>query len=533
MKNLRGASRVSCGLIVRTLPILLLCLVAVPAAAEGPELPRDYVDTSLVVATGIRIEVPRDGDLQNALNVAQPGDVIVLDAGGVYQGPFTLPRKTGDAWITVTSSRGDELPIGQRVGPWDAPKMAVLEAGQPAQPWVLQTAPGAHHYRFVGLELRPAADTFLYNLVDAGSDARTLDDVPHHLIFDRCYLHGDSVLGARRAMAMNGAHMAVIESYLADLKEENNDSQALAGWAGQGPFKIVNNYLEAAGENVMFGGADPWMPDLVPSDIEIRGNDIARPWSWWQQHPDYDGTRWTIKNLLELKNARRVLIQGNRFARNWAHGQQGFSIVFTPRNQDGSAPWSRVEDVTFVDNELRDVDSGVNISKFDDRHPEATLARVLIRNNLFAGLGMTPGTGRAFQLLGGPPAVTIEHNTVVHGAAPNTFMMFDEQPPARGLVVRNNILSHGLYGMYGNAVGSGNAAIETYAPDAVFTGNVVYGFDPDALGWIESHYPGGNAYVPDVAAVGFGEGTQYRLDAWSPYRLVVAEGLDVGRLFGP
>ena len=231
----------------------------------------------------------------------------------------------------------------------------------------------------------------------------------------------------------------------------------------------------------MFGGEDPWLEGLVPSDIEIRDNDIARPWSWWHLHPDYDGTRWTIKNLLELKNARRVLIQGNRFARNWAHGQQGFSIVFTPRNQEGGAPWSRVEDVSFIDNELRDIDSGVNIAAFDDGHPDVTLARVLIRNNLFAGVGMTPGTGRAFQLLGGPPDVTIEGNTVVHGASPNTFVMFDQQPPARGLVVRNNILSYGLNGMYGNEVGSGTAALEAFAPGAIFDGNVVYGFDPGPL----------------------------------------------------
>ena len=81
--------------------------------------------------TGAAIKVPNGGDLQQALNVAQPGDVIVLEAGGVYQGPFTLPRKTGDGWIAVVSSRVLELAAGQRVLPSDAPKMAVLEGGHP------------------------------------------------------------------------------------------------------------------------------------------------------------------------------------------------------------------------------------------------------------------------------------------------------------------------------------------------------------------------------------------------------------------
>jgi hypothetical protein len=485
--------------------LLLTALLTLPASlapvrafAELPELPRELVDTELPDTAGATVAVPAGGDLQAALDVAQSGDVIVLEAGAVYRGPFSLPRKAGDQWITVTSSSAHELPVGQRVGPSDAPRMAILEGGHPS---VVMTEPGAHHYRLVGLEIRPAADTFMFNIVDVGSDARDAAEVPHHLIFDRCYLHGDRVQGSRRAVAMNGAYVAVVESYLADLKEVKNDSQAIAGWSGPGPFKIVDNYLEAAGENVMFGGADPWLPGLVPSDIEIRDNDITRPWSWWRQDPDYDGAQWTVKNLLELKNARRVLIEANRFSHHWPDAQQGFAIVLTPRNQDGTAPWSRVEDVTFADNELRDIASGVNIAAFDDGHPEATLARVLIQNNVLAGLGTTAGKARAFQLLDGPPDVTIEHNTIAPDPSLNSFLMFDGQQPGPRLVVRDNVLPYGLYGMYGVSIGSGSAALSVYAPDAIFEGNVVYGIDPARFGWVESHYPAGNTYVPGVVDV--------------------------------
>ena len=65
-------------------------------------------------------------------------------------------------------------------------------------------------------------------------------------------------------MALNARRAAVIDSYLADFKEVGADSQAIAGWNGPGPFGIANNYLEAAGENVMFGGADPAIDGLVP-----------------------------------------------------------------------------------------------------------------------------------------------------------------------------------------------------------------------------------------------------------------------------
>ena len=60
----------------------------------------------------------------------------------------------------------------------------------------------------------------------------------------------------------------------------------------------------------MFGGADPAIRDLVPSDITITDNAVAKQPAWRVQ-------RWQVKNLLELKNARRVLVRGNTFDYNW------------------------------------------------------------------------------------------------------------------------------------------------------------------------------------------------------------------------
>ena len=45
---------------------------------------------------------------------------------------------------------------------------------------------------------------------------------------------------------------------------------------------------------------------MVPSNITIRRNLISKPLAWRTQS-------WTIKNLLELKNAQDVLIEGNVF----------------------------------------------------------------------------------------------------------------------------------------------------------------------------------------------------------------------------
>src|SRR5262249_22119435 len=156
----------------------------------------------------------------------------------------------------------------ERVSPTLAPLMPRLVTLKGA---VISVGPGAHHYRFIGVEVSPSPGTFLYHLVGPAVDPRSDADQPHHLIFYRCYLHGDPARGTRRAIVLNGQHLAVIHSYLSDFKEVGADSQALAGWNGSGPFKILDNYLEGAAENIMFGGADPGITGLVPSDIEIRG----------------------------------------------------------------------------------------------------------------------------------------------------------------------------------------------------------------------------------------------------------------------
>ena len=68
--------------------------------------------------------------------------------------------------------------------------------------------------------------------------------------------------------------------WISDIKASGFDAQAIAGWNGPGPFTITNNYLEASTENVLFGGADPGIANLVPSYITFKGNHVAKPEAW-------------------------------------------------------------------------------------------------------------------------------------------------------------------------------------------------------------------------------------------------------------
>src|SRR5690606_29579500 len=257
---------------------------------------------------------------------------------------------------------------------------------------------------------------FLINLIMLGDEEERVEDLPHHLVFDRYYIHGDAALGARRGIALNSRHTAVINSHLSDFKEIGADSQAIAGWNGPGPFAIINNYLEGAGENVMFGGAQASIPQLVPADIEVRGNHLYKPLQWKEDESAYAGMPWSVKNIFELKNARRVLVEGNLLEHNWPDSQNGFAILFTVRNESGTMPWAVVEDVTFRHNVVRKVGSGLNILGRDDNsRPSQPTARIHIDNNLFVDLGDSWGAGSFLQLLDGVRQVRVTRNTILNG----------------------------------------------------------------------------------------------------------------------
>ena len=439
-------------------------------------------------ARGRVVHVKAGENLQAALDAAAPGDHITLDPGGTYKGPFRLLRKTGDQWIVITTA-GQLPPRGRRVGPSDVAQMPRLVA---EGDFVIQTMPGAHHYRFVGVEISPVEGTFVNTLVQLGDKERTLDALPHHIVIERAYLHGDRKRGSRRGVALNSRSSAIVDSYFADFKEVGADSQAIGGWNGAGPFRIENNYLEAAGENVMFGGADPAIPQLVPADIEVRRNHLAKPLRWKKDDPSYEGTEWSVKNLFELKNARRVLIDGNVLERNWAHAQNGFAILFTVRNQDGGSPWSVVEDVTFTNNLVRHVGGGVNVLGHDDNNPSQQTRRLHIQNNIFVDVGEPWGQGRLFQLVDGTNNVTIAHNTALQTG---TMLFGGDHAPHTAFVFESNVAPHNEHGIVGSGTEPGNQTLARYFPRAIISGNVIVGGDP-------GKYPSGNTFAGSLEEAG-------------------------------
>lgn len=497
-------------------PLALLAALIALAAASVP----------IVGQQGTIIPVPAGGNLQDAINRANPGDTIALEQGATFVGNFVLPVKDGNQFITIRTA-GDGLPpANKRVDPADASQFAKLKSGNSSA--VLRTAPAAHHWRLQLLEFQANAGGFgdIMLLGDGSRQQNDPSEIPHHLIVDQCYVHGDPAAGQKRGIALNSASTTIVNSYISDIKTAGQDTQAIAGWNGPGPYVIENNYLEAAGENVMFGGTDAAIRDLVPSDITVRRNHFSKPTEWRDM-------KWTVKNIFELKNARRVLIEDNLFEYNWQAAQPGFAIVITPRNSDGTMPWATVEDVTFRSNVVRHVAAVFNILGEDNARPSGPARRISIANNLFFDVNQHNwgGNGLFLQIGEGPADVSVDHNTIVHTgvALVSAYGGTKDKPrPIVGFTFENNVARHNTYGVFGSGRSYGMDTLTTFFPGAVFTHNVLAGGNA-------SRYPGGNLFPSvDEFERQFADlkDDDYRLVPSSRWKGAGSDGLDLGAEVG-
>ena len=519
----------------------LLALIDVTGGGDGKNSYREYhssessstslrprVTVTFGPAGGGTIDVPAGGDLQMALNQAPRGATLRLAAGAVYIGNFVLPAKSGSDYITLTTAGASLPPAGTRITPTYRAGLATIRSSNefPA----LATAPYASHYRLVGLAFEANVGGG-GDVIALGDHAQTsLSEVPHHLELDRILITGDPAVGQKRGVAANAAHITIINSDIRGIKAIGQDSQAIAGWNTNGPIVIRNNFLEAAGENIMFGGAHINIPNAVPSDITVEDNFMTKDLAW-------RGTSWTVKNIFELKNARRVVVRRNILEYNWVGAQSGFAVVFTPRNSSRQNPWIVIEDVQFTNNIVRYSGSGFNITGHDDSAISGQLARLVIRDNVIHDISSTTwGGGGIFAQIGAEPRdITIDHNTVIHNGNiitfyPGSYLIEGGARvtggPIVGFVYTNNMTKHNSYGIIGNSQAYGNATINYYTTGAVVRRNVFAADTSKA-----SRYPADN-FFPTLAVFNacFMNAAQKNYDfvATCPFVGAATDGTNVG-----
>ncbi len=560
-------------------------LVVSSSGYDGPaQLPIATVDASMAAspAPGAVINVNAGGNLQAALNSAQCGQTIQLQAGATFSGPFTLPAKgcNDQNWIIIrTSSPDSALPAeGQRLTPCYG-GVASLE-GRPAYscqnpknvlarvqmavggtgPFVL--ANGANYYRIIGLEImRPTGVKGNATLVGLAGTA-------DHIILDRSWLHGQAQDETSDGVSLSGGtYIAVVGSYFNDfhcisVTGSCTDSHAVSGGVTttqDGPYLIQNNFLEAAGEAVMMGGGGA---TLTPTDITITGNHFFKPWQWMKGNSPFvggpTGNPFVVKNHLELKNAIRVLVEANLMEDSWGgFSQKGHGILLTPKNQHtrtgaNVCPLCQVTDVTVRYTQISHAGGGMVLATAisgdgSDGAPALAGTRFSIHDVVMDDLSPKYfGGGGGFMISNSWPknpinTITINHVTVFPDAQSSVLSIGNlaGDPPMYGLVFTNNLTTTGRYPVW-NVFGGGlqscsQADVPITSIENCFT---TYTFQTNGLISSPSHFPPSKwptqnlfpATPADVQFVNYnnGNGGNYQLQPTSPYKNAGTDGKDLG-----
>jgi hypothetical protein len=207
--------------------------------------------------------------------------------------------------------------------------------------------------------------------------------------------------------------------------------------------------------------------------------------------PAAAGTVWQVKNVFELKNARRVTVEYNVFENNWLNAQTGYAILFTPRNQDGKCTWCVVEQVTFSHNVVRNASGGFSITGFDSDAVSAQSNHLIIQDNLVYGISTKlGGSGWGFLMGEAVRDVTIDHNTIDFDGTTLLYAYGGTAASPRvmnGVRFTGNAARHNDYGVNGADASPGTLTFQMYFPGIVFTGNWLSGGSP-------SRYPPGNRF---------------------------------------
>ncbi len=556
---------------------------------DGPaELPRVTVSSAMAdtPAPGPIISVKSGGDLQAALNNAQCGNTIELQAGATFSGVFTFPAQNCDSghWIIVRTSAPDtSLPAeGQRLTPCYAGVASL--PGRPQYPCnnpqnvlaklivsgsedvLISFQSGANHYRLLGLELtRPTGTKGAPTLISVyqGGNGGTAS----YIVLDRSWVHGTKQDDTRDGFALAGTNsVAVVDSYFSDFHctagtGSCTDSHAVSGGNGthqDGPYEIRDNFLEASGEAVLFGGASG---TTTPTDITIHFNHFFKPWQWMPGSSPFQGgdsgNPFVVKNHLELKNAARVLAETNLMENVWGgFSQTGFGILLTPKNQHTKSgtnvcPICQVTDVTVRYTHIIHAGGGIamaNVTSLSEGGAQAKAGeRYSIHDVVMDDISTNyVGLGRLFLVASGWQVnplntFTINHITGFPDATNGGVLIMGNDltnPSMYGFVMTNSLVTTGRYPIWNVGGGDASCAASSVPVKSInkcFTTNT---FNDNALimapaAFPPSVWPTGNRFESNPNNVGFvaygnGNGGNYQLQSNSPYKNKGSDGKDLG-----
>jgi hypothetical protein len=230
-----------------------------------------------------------------------------------------------------------------------------------------------------------------------------------------------------------------------------------------------------------------------------------------------DGNPFIVKNHFELKNAQRVLFEGNVMENSWGgFSQTGFSILLTPKNQNSPVnnslcPLCRVTDVTVRYCWIIHVASGLQIANAFEKggEPSAEGERYSLHDLIIDDIdGKKYGGFGAFMvLISNQPTlkdVRLDHITAV---GPRVFMNVGvKQAHIQNFIFTNNLIGAIERELTSTSGGPENCVFQiAKVGPATILKNCFDGitFSNNAIINGSGGWPQGNFTPKDLDAVGF------------------------------
>ena len=272
------------------------------SATPAPVAPVAPVGGSVDCPTAT-VTVDNAEDLEDAIDGASPGDVIVM-APGIYEGTFVArPSGTADNRIMLCGA-----------------VESVLDGGDHEHGYVFHLD-GAQYWHLLGFSVRNGqkgimADTTVGSIIESVTVSQTGDEAIHLRKFSTDNLvvgNHISATGLRKPKFGEGVYIGTAESNwcdISDCKPDNSDRNVIEGNTISGTSSESIDVKEGTSDgtvrnNIFDGsaivGADSWV-DIKGNDWLIEGNiGTDSPLDGFQTHEILDG--WGTRNVFRSNTA--------------------------------------------------------------------------------------------------------------------------------------------------------------------------------------------------------------------------------------